>query len=193
MQASLAPQSPDSLIKMSEHSYEGNKCNKQIVQDICLCSTVLVPLAKNDRDWLDQGLQSKSLDLCQGFGDLTYKLHEWSLLQLDIEQGLGVRKNIAEAKLVSPICSASGIGSINLLGFLIMDRNICRSQIYVHYTQVLSSGGKQIIPLCINTKEFDRKCHFKHLPRITAEHTGTLFLHSDSSFHLLDKSLSRFC
>lgn len=64
----------------------------------------MVPLAKSDRDWLDQELQSKSLDLCQGFGDLTHKLHEWSLLQLDTEQGLGVRKNIAKAKLVSPIC-----------------------------------------------------------------------------------------
>lgn len=114
LQASLAPQPPDSLIKMSEHSYEGNKCNKQIVQDICLCSTVLVPLAKSDRDWLDQ---SKSLDLCQGVGDLTHKLHEWSLLQLDTEQGLGVRKNISDPKLVSPICSVSGIGSIKLLGF----------------------------------------------------------------------------
>lgn len=137
---------------------------------------------------LNHGLQSKNLDLCQGFGDLTHELHEWSLLLLDTEtllghppeQGLGVRKNTAEAKLVSPICSTSAIGSINLLGFLIMDRNIYGNQICAHYTQVLSSVGKQTIPLCINTKEFDRKCHFKHLPRMTAEHTGTLFLHSDS-------------
>lgn len=140
----------------------------------------MVPLAKSDKDWLDQGLQSKNL--CQGFGDLTCKLHKWSQLQLDTEtppglppkQGLDMRKNVPEAKLVSPICSASGIHSINLLGFSIMDRNIYRNQVCVHYTQVLSSTGKQTIPLCINIKEFDRKCHCKHLLRMVAEHTGTL-------------------
>lgn len=159
-----------------------------------------------DRDWLTQGLQSKNLDLRQGFGDLTHNLHDWSLLQLDTEtlpglppeQGLGARKNIAKAKLVSPICSASGTGSINLLGFLIMDRNIYRSQICVHYAQVLPSVAKQTVPLCINTKEFDRKCHFKHPPRMTAEHTGTLFLHSFCTQELAlsifwTKVLSRFC
>lgn len=139
----------------------------------------MVPLAKSDKDWLNQGLQSKSLDLCQGFGDLTRKLVTATAGPRDLpglppEQGLDMRKNIPEAKLVSPICSASGIHSINLLGFLIMDRNIYRNQVCVHYTQVLSSEGKQTIPLCINTKEFDRKCHCKHLPRMIAEHIGTL-------------------
>ena len=72
--------------------------------------SVLVPLAKSqtgDKDWLDQGLQSKNLDPRQGFGDLTHKLQEWSQLQqgrdppgLLPEQGLGARKKIPEAKLV---------------------------------------------------------------------------------------------
>lgn len=48
-----------------------------------------------------------------------------------LRAGPGCEKNIAEANMVSPVCSASGIGSINLLGFLIMDRNISRNQVCV--------------------------------------------------------------
>lgn len=101
-----------------------------------------------------------------------------------------MRKNIAEAKLVSPICSASGIGSINFLRFLIMDRNISRNQICVHYTQVLSSVGKQTITLLHQHKRVRQEMPFQ-APSEDDCRAHRNSLNSDNSFPLLDKSFKQ--